>query len=113
MSMLVFNLAFIIEKSIGILGLVKSGLIYIGQNSILYLCLHLFELETLSFEQSWLLSKFIISEAFFKWMQFILKVIIITGLAIILRFIQQLVIPKLMLNYNKRNIKMQVCFLET
>ena len=46
-------------------------------------------------------------------MQFILKVIIITGLAIILRFIQQLVIPKLMLNYNKRNIKMQVCFLET
>ncbi len=102
MSILLFNIAQKVEKFIGIISFVKQGLLYIGQNSILYLCVHLFEMETLSFIQLRFLSQFCISESIFVWAHFALKMIIITGIVISLHFMQTVIIPKLFLNYNNK-----------
>ncbi len=70
--------------------LMRAGILYIGRNSLLYLCVHLLEMNTMFYYQDWLLSKLGIPDRFYIGAKFGLKLVMITlavwGIQIFQRF---------------------------
>lgn len=62
----------------GRMRLVGAVVVYIGRNSLFYLCVHLLEMNTMFYYQDWLLAKMGIAEGFYTGAKFGLKLVMIT-----------------------------------
>ncbi len=69
--------------------LMRAGGLYVGQNSLLYLCVHLFEMNTMSYYQDWLLGRLGVPEGFYTEAKFVLKLAMITMVVWCIRILRR------------------------
>lgn len=101
MSLLLMKSAHIAERAVvgkkdipngglAVIKVMREGVLYVGRNSLLYLCVHLLEMNTMFYYQDRLLAKLGIPDSFYIGAKFGLKLVMITMIVLGIRILCRL-----------------------